>query len=61
MIEKELFQMDRIGCDLSETKKNMRKKRITEEIIKIEQSLKNKIFFNFCSVFIFFEKNVYYL
>ncbi len=50
MIEKELFQMDRIGCDLSETKKNMRKKRITEEIIKIEQSL-----------FIFFEKNVYYL
>ena len=43
MIEKELFQMDRIGCDLSETKKNMRKKRITEEIIKIEQSLKNKI------------------
>ena len=45
MIEKELFQMDRIGCDLSETKKNMRKKRITEEIIKIAQSLKNKIFF----------------
>lgn len=56
MIERESFQMDRIGCDLSETKKNMRKKRITEERIKIEQNLKNIVFFNFCSVFIFFEK-----
>lgn len=48
--------MGRIGCDLSEIKKNMRKKRITEERIKIEQNLKNIVFFNFCSVFIFFEK-----
>lgn len=45
MIERESFQMSRIGCDLSETKENMRKKRITEEIIKIEQSLKNRVFF----------------